>query len=69
MNVKYNDFIRTTQPRHHKCAQELWKRCAASGDIYLDTYIGWYLEREEVTSAVPTHSTTTMARGSRPVAT
>ena len=47
MNVKYDDFMRTTQPRHHKCAQELWKRCAANGDIYLDKYEGWYDVREE----------------------
>ena len=50
MNVKYDDFMRTTQPRHHKCAQELWKRCASNGDIYLDEYTGYYLEREEVCS-------------------
>lgn len=28
--------------------KDLWKRCAANGDIYLDTYKGWYMEREEM---------------------
>src|SRR5579872_4147496 len=27
-------FIRTTDPRHMTAAQELWRRCAAAGDIY-----------------------------------
>jgi methionyl-tRNA synthetase len=40
-------FIRTTEAQHKATCQELWRRCAASGDIYLDTYKGWYLEREE----------------------
>lgn len=40
-------FIRTTEAEHKATCQALWKRCAANGDIYLDTYKGWYLEREE----------------------
>jgi len=30
-----------------RTAQALWKRCADSGDIYLDSYSGWYNVREE----------------------
>jgi len=45
--VSNDDYIRTTSARHKKTAQELWKRCNASGDIYLDTYEGWYNVREE----------------------
>lgn len=48
MRVSNDHFIRTTMPEHHKLAQELWVRCANNGDIYLDNYKGWYLEREEV---------------------
>jgi methionyl-tRNA synthetase len=43
----YARFIRTTEAEHKATCQELWRRCAANGDIYLDTYKGWYLEREE----------------------
>ena len=45
--VSNDDYIRTTSDRHKKTAQEVWKRCAANGDIYLDTYEGWYNVREE----------------------
>jgi methionyl-tRNA synthetase len=33
--------------RNNRTARELWKRCQANGDIYLDTYSGWYNIREE----------------------
>lgn len=42
-----NDFIRTTQPRHHLASQEIWRRMADNGDIYLDAYSGWYSIRDE----------------------
>lgn len=45
--VSNDDYIRTTSDRHKRVAQELWKRCDANGDIYLDTYAGWYNVREE----------------------
>ncbi len=42
-----NDFIRTTEARHYRSAQEIWRRMATNGDIYRDTYSGWYSVREE----------------------
>jgi methionyl-tRNA synthetase len=42
-----DDFIRTTEPRHHRASEELWRRMEAAGDIYLDTYAGWYSVRQE----------------------
>lgn len=45
--VTNDDYVRTTSSRHKRTAQELWKRCAENGDIYLDTYSGWYNIREE----------------------
>jgi methionyl-tRNA synthetase len=33
---------RTTDPAHKAAAQEMWKRCAAAGDIYKKTYTGTY---------------------------
>src|SRR6185437_7863495 len=42
-----DDVVRTTQPRHYKAAQEIWRRMAANGDIYLSKYPGWYSVRDE----------------------
>ncbi len=47
LDISYDDFIRTTEPRHHASSQEIWKRMAANGDIYLDTYSGWYSVTQE----------------------
>ncbi len=37
-----NDFIRTSSARHQHGVQELWRRIAAKGDIYLGHYEGLY---------------------------
>jgi methionyl-tRNA synthetase len=42
LDVSYDDFIRTTQPRHKAAVQELVRRIAASGDVYEGFYEGWY---------------------------
>jgi methionyl-tRNA synthetase len=42
-----DDFIRTTEPRHYSSSQEIWRRMAANGDIYKDSYAGWYSVRDE----------------------
>ena len=42
-----DDFIRTTEDRHTRSCQELWRRMEANGDIYLGTYSGWYSVRQE----------------------
>ena len=47
LNISNDDFIRTTQERHHKASQALWRKIQANGDIYLDTYKGWYSVRDE----------------------
>lgn len=45
-----NDYYqRTTEKYHEETSQRLWKMCAdMHDDIYLDTYEGWYNEREEM---------------------
>ena len=48
LQISNNDFIRTTEPRHHRAAQELWKRVAARGDIYKGDYEGWYCTVDEI---------------------
>ncbi|MGE0225289.1 MAG: methionine--tRNA ligase [Acetobacteraceae bacterium] len=47
MGVSYDDYIRTTEERHKVSCAELWRRIAASGDIYLGHYEGWYAVRDE----------------------
>jgi len=47
LNVSYDVFLRTTEPRHHRATQELWRRIEAKGDLYLDRYEGWYSVRDE----------------------
>jgi len=47
LNVGYDVFLQTTEPRHHLATQELWRRMEANGDLYLDRYEGWYSVRDE----------------------
>ena len=42
MEISYDDFIRTTEPRHIKRVQELFMRMYEKGDIYKGNYEGWY---------------------------
>ena len=47
LNARADDFVRTTQARHRPAVQEIWRRMAANGDIYLSKYSGWYSVRDE----------------------
>jgi methionyl-tRNA synthetase len=47
MGVAYDDWIRTTEPRHKISSAELWRRIQKSGDLYLGHYEGWYAVRDE----------------------
>ena len=42
LNVEYDDFVRTTEPRHHKAVQTVFQKIYEKGDIYKSTYKGWY---------------------------
>ncbi len=42
-----NDFIHTTEQRHHRSSEEIWRRMEQNGDIYLSKYAGWYSIRDE----------------------
>lgn len=65
LGISYDDFIRTTQPRHRLAVQELVRRIAANGDVYEGFYEGWYCvgceafkqERDLVDGKCPLHST------------
>jgi methionyl-tRNA synthetase len=41
-NISYDDFVRTTEERHHRVVQEVFRRVYAKGDIYKGEYEGWY---------------------------
>jgi len=47
LGISNDDFIRTTEERHKRACQELWKRLADRGEIYLGGYEGWYAVRDE----------------------
>jgi methionyl-tRNA synthetase len=47
LNVSFDRFIRTTEEQHLRSSQEIWRRMADNGDIYLDSYSGWYSVRDE----------------------
>ncbi|HUK11610.1 MAG TPA: methionine--tRNA ligase [Stellaceae bacterium] len=53
MNISNDDFIRTTEPRHIKASQAIWraigagKSPAGNPNIYLGKYAGWYAVRDE----------------------
>jgi methionyl-tRNA synthetase len=47
LDISQDDFIRTTEPRHHRASEEIWRRMEAAGDIYLGRYSGWYSVRQE----------------------
>ena len=65
LDVSFDDFIRTTEPRHKAGVQELVRRMQAAGDIYDGHYEGWYCvsceafkqEKDLVDGLCPIHRT------------
>ncbi len=65
LDISFDDFIRTTEPRHRAGVQELVRRMTAAGDIYDGFYEGWYCvsceafkqEKDLVDGACPIHRT------------
>ncbi|HUG01659.1 MAG TPA: methionine--tRNA ligase [Longimicrobiales bacterium] len=45
--VSQDDFIRTTEHRHHVAVHDLIRRIGEAGDLYRGTYEGWYCVRCE----------------------
>jgi methionyl-tRNA synthetase len=42
LDISYDDFIRTTEPRHVRGVQAMFERFAESGDLYKGKYEGFY---------------------------
>ena len=65
LDISFDDFIRTTEPRHKAGVQELVRRMTAAGDIYEGQYEGWYCvsceafkqEKDLVEGTCPIHRT------------
>jgi methionyl-tRNA synthetase len=65
LDISFDDFIRTTQPRHRAAVQEMVRRIGARGDVYEGFYEGWYCvgceafkqEKDLVDGKCPLHST------------
>ena len=49
LDISNDDFIRTTEPRHYRSSEEIWRRMksAMNGDIFKKKYAGWYSVRDE----------------------
>jgi methionyl-tRNA synthetase len=47
LNCSNDDFIHTTEARHHRSSIAIWEAMEKNGDIYLDKYAGWYSVRDE----------------------
>jgi methionyl-tRNA synthetase len=66
LDISFDDFIRTTQPRHKAGVTEIANRLHRAGDIYQGTYEGWYCvgceafkqEKDLVNGRCPLHPQT-----------
>ena len=67
LDLSFDDFIRTTEPRHKLGVDEMVRRLHAAGDIYEGVYEGWYCvgceafkqEKDLVDGHCPLHPTLT----------
>jgi methionyl-tRNA synthetase len=48
LNISNDDFIRTTEPRHTRAAQAIWRRVQERGYLYKAPYEGWYCTVDEL---------------------
>jgi methionyl-tRNA synthetase len=47
LDISNDDFIRTTEPRHIRAVEALWRELERRGEIYLGRFSGWYAVRDE----------------------
>jgi methionyl-tRNA synthetase len=48
LHISNDDFIRTTEPRHIRAAQDIWRRVRDRGYLYKSEYEGWYCTVDEL---------------------
>lgn len=44
LEISYDNFIQTSEPRHHVASQKLFSEIQKAGDIFEGKYEGWYCE-------------------------
>ena len=67
LDITYDRWVRTTEERHVRASEEMFRRAQANGDIYKSIYAGWYCPNcntfyttdELVNGACPNHLTLT----------
>jgi methionyl-tRNA synthetase len=47
LGISNDDFIRTTEPRHQRAVEAIWRELERRGEIYLGRFSGWYSVRDE----------------------
>jgi len=47
LNISYDDFIQTSEPRHHRAVQAFMEALYRNGDLYQGAYEGWYCVSDE----------------------
>jgi methionyl-tRNA synthetase len=47
LDISFGRFIQTSDADHFEASEAIWQRMAEAGDVYLDTYSGWYSVRDE----------------------
>ncbi|PSR33570.1 MAG: methionine--tRNA ligase [Sulfobacillus benefaciens] len=47
LGISYDDFIRTTEPRHYQVVQSIFAQLRDKGDVYKGVYEGWYCLPDE----------------------
>ena len=47
LDISNDDFIRTTEARHVRAVEALWRELDRRGEIYLGRFAGWYSVRDE----------------------
>jgi methionyl-tRNA synthetase len=47
LDISNDDYIRTTEARHIRGVQALWRELERRGEIYLGRFAGWYCVRDE----------------------
>jgi methionyl-tRNA synthetase len=47
LDISNDDYIRTTEPRHIRAVDAIWRELDRRGEIYLGRFAGWYSVRDE----------------------
>ena len=48
LHITNDDFIRTTEARHRRAVEAIWRASLERGDLYKATYQGWYCTTDEL---------------------